>query len=198
MRAKPLGKLRPFAWLTGAILLLAWTGAVRAADPNDPYPPVVSLGSDTYVITRGATFFYFRDTTKLVKRARADAEKFCHDLGKEMKELSVEEIKAGLIIGDFAKARLTFKALAPGDPALAEIKGPAVTVPTAASSVAPSPAAAGDLTKLEELHRSGILADTEFAAAKKRLAEHSLEELHNKGVLTDSEFEAARKRLHER
>ena len=55
-----------------------------------------------------------------------------------------------------------------------------------------------DLTKLEELHRGGVLTDAEFTAAKKRLAERSLEELHNKGVLSDKEFEAARKRLNER
>jgi hypothetical protein len=59
-------------------------------------------------------------------------------------------------------------------------------------------AAGGDLTKLEELHRSGVLSDAEFAAAKKRLAERSLEELHRKGLLSDQEFEAARKRLNER
>ena len=100
----------------------------------------------------------------------------------------MDEKKGGLVIGDFSKATITFKALAPGDPALAETRLPIVT----------TPAGAGDLTKLEELHRSGILADTEFDAAKKRLAEHSLEELHNKGVLSDSEFEAARQRLSER
>lgn len=198
MRAKPLVKLHSFGWFAVVMLMLAWTGAAHAMDPNDPYPPVVSLGDDTYVITRGATFFYFRNTAKLVTRAREDARKFCHDLGREMKELSVEEIKAGLIIGDFAKARLTFKALPPGDPALAEANVPVAALPTAASLAAPSAAAASDLTKLEELHRSGILADTEFDAAKKRLAERSLEELHNKGVLSDAEFEAARKRLRER
>lgn len=191
MRPIPLVKLLSCGWL--ACLVLAAAPSGHAADPNDPYPPIVALGNDTYVITRGATFFYFRDTTKLVKRARADAEKFCHDLGREMKELSVEEIKAGLIIGDFAKAKITFKALAPNDPALTETKAPAVASPTV-----PSPTITGDLTKLEELHRSGILADTEFDAAKKRLAEKSLEELHNKGVLSDAEFEAARKRLRER
>ena len=186
MRPTPLVKLLSFGWL--AALVLAWTPLAHAADPNDPTPPIVALGNDTYVLTRGATFFYFRNTTKLVNRARTDAQKFCHDMGKEMKELSVEEIKAGLMIGDFAKARITFKALAPGDPALAEPKSPA----------AASPAAASDLTKLEELHRSGVLANSEFDAAKKRVAEHQLEELHNKGVLSDSEFAAASKRLSER
>ena len=186
MRTRPLVKLLSYGWLVAMVLACApWA---RAADPDDPAPPVVALGNDTYMITRGAAFFYFRDTTKLVKRARTDAQKFCHDLGREMKEWSVEEIKGGLVYGKFSKAKITFQALVPGDPALAETHLPAAT----------SPAGGSDLTKLEELHRSGVLVDSEFDAAKKRLAEHSLEELHNKGVLSDSEFEAARKRLSER
>ena len=203
MRSTSVATRRSFGWLAVWLtLLVALTSSLRAVDPNDPYPPVVALGNDTYAITRGATFFFFRSTAKLVTRARADAQKFCRDLGKEMKELSVEEIKAGLVIGDFAKARITFKALAPGDPALAETKAPVAALGAAASPVVALPtvaaaATASDLTKLEELHRSGVLTDAEFDAAKKRLSERSLEELHTKGVLSDQEFEAARKRLNE-
>jgi hypothetical protein len=193
MRPTPLVKRLSFGWLAVLMLLLASAPLVHAADPDDPTPPVVALGNDTYAITRGSTFFYFRNTTKLVERARTDAQEFCRKMGKEMKELSVEEIKGGLVFGSFSKAKLTFKALAPGDPALAQIKSPAMI-----STVATPPAAASDLTKLEDLHRSGVLANSEFDAAKKRLAERSLEELHNNGVLSDSEFEAARKRLRER
>lgn len=199
MLTKPLVMLRAFGWLAALTQMLAVVSLAHAADPNDPYPPVVALGNDTYVITRGATFFYFRNTSKLVTRARDDAKNFCHDLGKEMKELSVEEIKAGLVIGDFAKARITFKALAPGDPALAETKPRSVTLapPAVTLTVAASPAVASDLTQLEELRRSGVLTEAEFSAAKKRLVERSLEELHAKGVLSDQEFAAARKRLDE-
>ena len=199
MRTRPLVKCLSFGWLAVVMQMLTWLPAAHAADPNDPNPPVVALGNDTYVITRGATFFYFRSTAKLVTRARADAQKFCRDMGKEMKEVSVEEIKAGLVIGDFAKAKITFKALAPGDPALAETKSPSIASapPAVTLSVAASPAVASDLTKLEELHRSGVLTDAEYDAAKKRLAERSLEDLHKKGVLSDSEFEAARKRLND-
>jgi hypothetical protein len=109
-------------------------------------------------------------------------------MGKKMKELSMEEKKGSLVFGDFSKATITFKALAPDDPAFSE----------ASSSGGPSAGNTGDLTKLEELHRSGVLADPEFNSAKKRLAEKSLEDLHQKGVLTDAEYEAARKRLSER
>ena len=191
MRTKPLVKLLSFGWL--AALLLAAAPWAHAADPDDPAPPVVALGDDTYVITRGTKFFYYRNMPKLVERARTDAQEFCQKMGREMKELSVEQIKGGLVFGSFSKAKLTFKALSPGDPALAEIKSPA-----AISPIATPPARASDLTKLEDLHRSGVLANSEFDAAKRRLAERSLEELHNNGVLSDSEFEAARKRLRER
>jgi hypothetical protein len=192
MRTTPVLNLRSFGWLAIVLLLNGGIASLRAASPNDPNPPIVPQGNDTYVITRGATFFYFRGTAKLVTRARADAQKFCHDLHREMKELSVEEIKAGLVIGDFAKARLTFMALPPGDPALVETRAPAAGNPTA-----PTPNAS-DLTKLEDLHRSGVVTDPEFDAAKKRLMEQSLEDLHAKGVLSDQEFESARKRLNER
>lgn len=197
MRATPLVKLLSFGWLAVLMPVLALAPAAHAADPDDPTPPIVALGHDTYVITRGANFFFFRDTKKLVTRARTDAQKFCRDLGREMKELSVEEIKAGLVIGNFAKARITFQALAPGDRALAEIKLPSAASTAIASPTAASVAGASDLAKLEELHRSGVLTDAEFDAAKKRVAERSLEELRAKGVLSDQEFEAARKRLND-
>lgn len=167
------------------VLLSSALSTGRAADPNDPAPPTVSLGNDTYKLTRGSKFFYARGTEKLVKRARADAVKFCHGLGREMKEISVEEIKGGLVIGDFSKATITFKALLPGDPQL-------TTTATAASTSAP---ATSDLDKLEELHRSGVLADPDFDAAKRRVAERSLDDLHARGILTDAEYEAAKKRL---
>lgn len=199
MRSGFLGKLPTIGWLAVAIQLLACAPLAHAADPNDPYPPIVALGNDTYVITRGATFFFFRGTAKLVTRARADAQKFCRDMGREMKELSVEEIKAGLVIGDFAKAKITFKALALGDPALAGTQSPAAVMSAPAAPAAPAnplpPPNGSDLTKLEELRRSGVLTDAEFDAAKKRLTQRSLDELHAKGVLSDQEFEAARKRL---
>jgi len=54
-----------------------------------------------------------------------------------------------------------------------------------------------DLDKLEDLHRSGVLTESEFDAAKRRLAERSLDDLHVRGVLTDAEYEAAKKRLAE-
>lgn len=197
MRTTTLLSLGHFGRLTLALLVWGGVAPLRAANPNDPYPPIVSLGNDTYLITRGATFYYFRNTAKLVTRARADAVKFCHDMNREMKELSVEEIKAGLIIGDFAKARIKFQALLPGDPALAGARPqPAVNAPAPVVLTVP-PETASDLTKLDELHRSGVVNDAEFAAAKKRLSERSLEELHSKGVLSDEEYAAARRRLNE-
>lgn len=172
-------------------LLLGWAPLARAnSSPNDPNPPVVSLGDNTYSLKRGSNFFYFRGTSKLAKRAREDAEKYCQAMGKRMKEVSMDEKKGGLVLGDFSTATITFKALAPDDPAFAEPMSPLMAAPAQAS--------VGDLTKLEELHRDGVLADSEFSAAKKRVAEQSLEDLHKKGVLSDAEYEAARKRLSER
>ncbi|HEY4301451.1 MAG TPA: SHOCT domain-containing protein [Candidatus Didemnitutus sp.] len=194
MHPRSPGKLPAIGWFAILMPLLACLPLAHAG-PDDPAPPIVALGNDTYVITRGAKAFFFRDTAKLVVRARADAQEYCHHLGREMKELSVEEIKAGLIIGNFAKARLTFKALAPGDPALADIRSPALSSASTAAPVAPTDV--GDLTKLEELHRSGVLTDADFDAARKRLARRSLDDLHTKGVLSDQEYEAALTRLNE-
>jgi hypothetical protein len=171
-------------WLLLGSLFLAGSPIVRAVDPNDPAPPIVSLGNDTYKITRGSKIFYDRSTSKLVKRARRDAAQYCRDMGREMKELTVEEVK-GNIMFDFPKAIITFKALPPGDPQLAS--------PTPA----PFAAAPRDLDKLEDLHRTGALTDSEFEAAKRRLTERSLDDLHSRGVLTDAEYEAAKKRVAE-
>lgn len=164
-------------------MFLAGSPFVHAIDSNDPAPPAVSIGNDTYKLTRGSKIFYARDTGKLVQLVRRDAEKYCHDMGREMKELSVDEIKGSLFFGDFPKAVVTFKALLPGDPQLAS---------PVAGSVAAVPR---DLDKLEDLHRSGVLSESEFDAAKRRLAERSLDDLHTRGVLTDAEYEAAKKRL---
>src|ERR1051326_6226554 len=121
MSPKPLVKLLALSWL--AALVLASTPLASAApDPNDPNPPVVSLRDNTYKLTRGSSFAYFRDTTKLAKRARADAEKFCADMGKKMQEVSMEEKRGGLVLSDFSKATITFKALDPNDPAFLEAK----------------------------------------------------------------------------
>lgn len=168
-----------------AFVLLGWVTSA-AASSDDTNPPVTSLGDSTYALTRSSNFAFFRSTKKLAARARVDAAKYCATLGKQMREVSMDENKASLIYGGFSNVTIKFLALDAGDPRL--------TAPAPGDSAPP----AGDLTKLEELHKSGILADAEFEAAQKRLAARSIEELHAKGVLTDAEFEVAKKRLAER
>tara|TARA_B110000503_G_C7065627_1_gene378624 strand:- start:608 stop:1081 length:474 start_codon:yes stop_codon:yes gene_type:complete len=56
-------------------------------------------------------------------------------------------------------------------------------------------------SKIDALHKGGVLSDTEYAAAKSRIAiennPHLIELgiLHKKGVLSDADYEAAKNRI---
>lgn len=154
-----------------------------------PPPPVpVSLGHDTYRLTRSSRWAFSFNTEKLERLAREDAAKFCTGMGRKMKEVSISSDKASLLYGGFSQATIVFKALDPSDPEF----GPA------AGAAPPS-----DRQMLEALHDRQLLSDAEYQAAKQRLTEKSGEmeqllELRQKGILSEAEFEAAKARLLER
>jgi len=62
-------------WLLLCILIIAGSPFVRAIDPNDPAPPVVSLGNDTYSSPVAPRLSTRAAPKKLVQLARRDAER---------------------------------------------------------------------------------------------------------------------------
>src|SRR5688572_5539131 len=111
---KPLNRIVAVWWMS----VILWGGALqtRAATAEDATNPApVSLGDNTYSLTRGSGFVAFRGTEGLAYRARQDAEKFCADMGKQMKLVSLKEDKASLLKGGFSKATIVFQAVTAGE-----------------------------------------------------------------------------------
>jgi hypothetical protein len=182
VKIKTLGEIFPAFWI-GVAFLSSLVVAQAAVSKPEP----VSMGNNTYSLTRSANSYFTRSTEKLKLQAREDAVQFCASQGRKMKEVSVTGEKASLIYGGFSEATIVFKALDAGDPELT-------------SDVTTTPNDPGDLGNLIDLQKKGILSDAEFETAKKRLTDRSsdlgkLVDLQKKGVLSDADFEAAKKRL---
>jgi hypothetical protein len=172
------------AFWAGVLLL----GSLGTAQADSPKAAPVPMGDNTYSLTRSSGFAWALGTARLKAEARGDAEKFCADMGKRMKVVSITAEKASLIHGGYSKATIIFKAVDPAEPDMGE-------APTGGGG-------ATDLQMLIGLHDKKLLSDVEFEAARQRLDERSkdLDELlglKRKGILTDAEFEAARSRLME-
>ena len=160
----------PIKYLGRFLLMFAAVLAANCAWADDA-PRVVPLGNNDYSITVKATHKFTRNTEKLKEQAMAAATQFCAKEGKQLKVVSVKEDKSFFMVGDFAQATLTFKALSPGDPELnapAEAQGrPAMTEGLTTEALY------ADLLKLDDLHKKGILTDAEFDAEKKKVLARS-------------------------
>ncbi len=152
------------------LLLIAALVAANSAWAGNA-SPVTSLGGNTYGVTVKANNKFTRDTDKLKDEAMAAAKDFCTKAGKQLKVVSVTEDKSFYLVGDYAQATLSFKALGPDDP---ELAAPA---DAAAKPAVPAPLTTDELyaslLKLDDLHKKGILTDEEFAAEKKKLLARS-------------------------
>jgi hypothetical protein len=133
---------------------------------------VVPLGNDTYSITRQAKTAFNRNIEKLKADVSDAAAKFCEAQGKQLKVISLTEDLPMFSLG-YAKAKIVFKALNPGDPGLTS------DTASAAPAVAPveKPLSTDDLyaalVKLDDLRKKGILTDDEFQAEKKKVLSRS-------------------------
>ena len=159
-------KTKSPVWL---ILLFTFLMPASLAWAGTPKTKIDPLGDNTYCITVTATSKFTRNTTKLKDVGIVAATEFCTKQGKRFKLVSVDENKTMYIVGDLASTKVTFKALAAGDPELATVPGD-----TARPAVMPAPPVTADvltseLTKLDELRKKGLLTDDEFTAAKKKL-----------------------------
>ena len=153
------------------------------------------MGDNTFSITCEAPNAFHRDLDKLKEEATDAASKYCADQGKQMKLISLTG-KVPVFGMGYAKAKIVFKALSPGDPELsmpvaangsAYAPAPAVYAAAPATySAAPATYAApaplphlstdelySELVKLDDLRKKGILSDDEFQAEKKKLLSRS-------------------------
>jgi Short C-terminal domain len=157
--------------LSASLLCLASSGLASSA------PPVpVSMGNNTWSITVEASNAFHRDVDKLKSDATDAANKFCADQGKQMKLISLEGKLPMFSLG-YARAKIVFKALSPGDPDLtAPVYAPGAPAPVyapVAERHLTTDELYNELVKLDDLRKKGILTDDEFQAEKKKLLNRS-------------------------
>lgn len=135
---------------------------------------IVSLGDNTYSVTRKATTAFERDTEAMTAKAKEDAAHYCAAQGKQLRVLDVVVDKPYYTTG-YVSAKVVFKAVNPGEENL-------VSEPAAANrghaAVDVSQKQATDdmyaqLVKLDDLRKKGILTEEEFQAEKKKILSHS-------------------------
>jgi hypothetical protein len=137
---------------------------------------VVSLGGNTYSVTRKATTAFARDTDQMTAKAKEDAAHYCAAQGKQLKILDVVVNKPFYSTG-YASAKVVFKAVNPGEanlasePVSAAVGADRVAVETSQKTSTDDLYA--ELTKLDDLRKKGILTDEEFQAQKKKILSHS-------------------------
>ncbi len=162
-----------FAWTALSLGLLAATGRAGTT------PEVVSLGHDTYALTRSANTGFTRNTAKLKAQALEDAAAYCAKLHKELKVISTTAERPLVPLTGFASAKVVFKALDANDPELhAPIAEsiPGTAAPVVVEQVAPrteTETLYKDLLQLDDLRKRGLLTEEEFQAKRKRLVEKS-------------------------
>ncbi|MGH7995213.1 MAG: SHOCT domain-containing protein [Opitutaceae bacterium] len=132
---------------------------------------VASLGGNLYCATSQAATVLNRSGDKLKEEATQDAEKFCEIRGKQIQIVDVTVHKP-LISSGFVTAKVTFRALNPGE---APVAAPAENLTAAPSEMqAPVAQASVDdpytqLIKLDDLHKRGIITDKEFKEEKQKI-----------------------------
>jgi hypothetical protein len=162
VKSIPLGSV-----FSVALLCLASSGFASSV-PQAP----VSMGDNTWSITREAKNGFSRDIEKVKADATDAATKFCAEQGKQMRVLSLTQ-KTPMFGTGYFSAKIVFRAVNPGDP---ELTAP-VPVPGAPVQVVYAPVERrittdelySELVKLDDLRKKGILTDDEFQAEKKKL-----------------------------
>jgi len=158
---KPSGRILSAFWAGLAIL----AGGASMAQAAPASPAVVSVGNNTYNITRAANTIFNRDIKKLKAQVMDDAARFCASQGKQLKVLSIAEDPSIFMLG-FINVKIAFKALDAGDPELtAPIEVERKEVPRDALYI--------ELINLDDLHKKGVLTDEEFTAQKKKILDRS-------------------------
>ena len=158
VNSRTLGKL-----LSASCLCVALTGY---ASSHDNVGDVVPLGNNTYSIKVEAKNALHRDVDVLRTEANEAAASYCAEHGKELKVVSLTDKLPTFGLG-YAFAKITFKALNPGDPELTAAPAAPVERHLTTDELY------SELVKLDDLRKKGILTDEEFQAEKKKLLSHS-------------------------
>lgn len=153
-----------WTFLATFCLGLAMVGRASAATGA-----VVSMGGNTYSITREAKNAFDRDVDRLRTQVTDAATKFCADQGKEMRVVSLTSKLPMFSLG-YATAKIVFKVVNPGEVDPATL--PAASAPPAERRLNTDELYA-ELVKLDDLRKKGILTDDEFQAEKKKLLSRS-------------------------
>jgi hypothetical protein len=153
-----LGTLFPVS-----MVCIALTGCATSA------PSPVSIGNNTYVVTRTAKSGFTLDTDELKAEAMQDATKFCAAQGKQLKIVTLTEIKPKYYTQDFASVKIVFKALDAGDP---ELRSEPVLTERSGTSLS-TDAVYDALNKLDDLRKRGILTEEEFQVEKQKVLSRS-------------------------
>lgn len=132
-------------------------------------PPVVSIGNNTYAVTRMAKSGFVLDTGELKAEAMQDATKFCAAQGKQLKIVTLTEIKPKYYTQNFATVKIVFKALDADDP---ELKSGPVLSDGSGKSLT-TDAVYDALNKLDDLRKRGILTEEEFQVEKQKVLSRS-------------------------
>jgi hypothetical protein len=167
VNSKTLGRIFMALCLCAAL-------TVRASDPQD-LGDVVSMGNDTYSITREARNAFTRDTDRLKSDVSDAAARFCAAQGRQLKVISLTG-NVPLFGTGYAKVKIIFQSLNAGDPGLSSQPAYAQVAPAAAPPAEKSLSTddlVAALTKLDDLRKRGILTDDEFQSEKKKLLNHS-------------------------
>jgi hypothetical protein len=134
-----------------------------------PAPHVVSLGNNTYSVTRASKTGFELGTDELKSEAMQDATGFCAAQGKQLKIVTLTQVKPKFYGQDFAKVKIVFKALDAGDP---ELKADSISADGSGGSLTTDQVYSA-LSKLDDLRKKGILTEDEFEVEKKKVLSRS-------------------------
>lgn len=164
------------------LLILFLVGLLMAPSAARAEVQIVELSNGNYSCTREAATTFNRDVDKLVEDAKGDAAAFCARKGRQPKFVSITVDKPWPTLG-VPKAVVVFKALEPGDPALANAtpvpvvrrgkKGKPAASEAATTAAGPVDELYTALLKLDELRAKGLLTEEEFQVQKKNVLERS-------------------------
>ena len=171
-------------------------------------PRVISMGSNTYTVTREAATVFSRDTEALTAKAKEDAAKFCAARGKQLKVVDILVDKPFPTTG-YAKAKIVFQAVDAGDSSLASEPAPVAAGerPTPVEvTERPAPSTAGEKPAPIEVNERPAPITVSDRPAPVEISERpatgdlyteliKLDELRKRGILTEEEFQAEKKKV---